>query len=95
MLILPHYFLVVIVKDRETGKSRGFGFVTFSDAADAKSAKEGLNECVCYINVLLHAYVWLLVCGCCLQIALNHSWLVSKLFMYAVILSHFVNSSTL
>lgn len=29
---------VWIVKDRETGKSKGYGFVTFASAAQAKSA---------------------------------------------------------
>ncbi len=35
--------LVVIVKDRETERSRGFGFVTFQNAKDAQDAKEQLN----------------------------------------------------
>ncbi|XP_044125239.1 cold-inducible RNA-binding protein B-like isoform X2 [Bufo gargarizans] len=34
---------VVVVKDRETKKSRGFGFVTFENADDAKDAMEGMN----------------------------------------------------
>lgn len=33
----------VVVTDRETGRSRGFGFVTYDDAAAADSAVSGLD----------------------------------------------------
>jgi len=33
-----------VISDRETGRSRGFGFVTMADAEGAKAAIEGLNE---------------------------------------------------
>lgn len=33
----------VVVKDRETGRSRGFGFVTFTNPDDAKDALHGMN----------------------------------------------------
>lgn len=34
----------VIIKDKFTGESRGFGFVEMPSAADAQAAIEGLNE---------------------------------------------------
>lgn len=33
----------VIIVDRDTRRSKGFGFVTFNQAADAQKAKDGLN----------------------------------------------------
>ena len=34
---------VKIIKDRDTERSRGFGFVEFSQEADAQKAKEAMN----------------------------------------------------
>lgn len=34
---------VRIITDRETNRSRGFGFAEFANADDAKAAMEGLN----------------------------------------------------
>lgn len=33
----------VVISDRETGRSRGFGFVTFSDETAASEALTGMN----------------------------------------------------
>ena len=33
----------VVVKDRDTNRSRGFGFVEFAQEADAQKAKEAMN----------------------------------------------------
>jgi cold-inducible RNA-binding protein len=32
-----------VITDRETGRSRGFGFVTYQDAGDAREAIEKMN----------------------------------------------------
>ena len=35
---------VVIIKDKFSGRSKGFGFVTFANEPDAQKAVEALNE---------------------------------------------------
>ena len=36
------YFSVIIVTDRETHKSRGFGYVVFTNEEDAKEAMQSM-----------------------------------------------------
>ncbi|KAE9616513.1 putative RNA recognition motif domain-containing protein [Lupinus albus] len=41
--LLLFFILVTIINDRETGRSRGFGFVTFASEQSLKDAIEALN----------------------------------------------------
>ncbi|RDW86959.1 RNA recognition motif domain-containing protein [Aspergillus mulundensis] len=34
----------IVMRDRDTGRSRGFGFVTLGSESEAQAAIEGLNE---------------------------------------------------
>ncbi|KAJ7668381.1 hypothetical protein DFH06DRAFT_1181500 [Mycena polygramma] len=34
----------IVMRDRDTGRSRGFGFVTFNSAQEADAAIQGLND---------------------------------------------------
>jgi RNA recognition motif-containing protein len=45
------YILVDVIRDKDTGRSRGFGFVKFDNADEAKDALEGMNGKVCCIHV--------------------------------------------
>jgi RNA recognition motif-containing protein len=38
------FTIQVVVKDRDTGRSRGFGFVRYSQEADAEAAITAMNN---------------------------------------------------
>lgn len=42
-LFVLDIFPVKVIMDRETGRSRGFGFVTFATSEDASSAIQGMD----------------------------------------------------
>ena len=42
--LLPYFLKIVkIISDRETGRSKGFGFITFGSEADAEAALQGMD----------------------------------------------------
>lgn len=42
--LYPFMHSQIVMKDRETGRSRGFGFVTYGSQQEADAAIAGLNE---------------------------------------------------
>ncbi|CAB1317153.1 unnamed protein product [Coregonus sp. 'balchen'] len=49
---------VDVIRDKETGRSRGFGFVKYDNADDAKDALEGMNGKV-YRLSMAGPFVWM------------------------------------
>ena len=47
VLTLVFLYVVLLMKDRETNKSRGFAFVTYENPGDAKDAAREMNGKVC------------------------------------------------
>jgi RNA recognition motif-containing protein len=44
LFALPSDHVQVVVKDRDTGRSRGFGFVRFSQESEAEQAIAAMNN---------------------------------------------------
>lgn len=51
------FFVARIIKDRESGRSRGFGFVTFSTLEEASSAIQGVDGQVMQIVTLVLDFI--------------------------------------
>ena len=37
-------FTAVVIRDRDTGRSKGYGFVTFDSKSDAEAAMDGMDK---------------------------------------------------
>ena len=44
---------VFLAKDRETGRAKGFAFISFQERADAAKACEKIDGCKCFPKLLL------------------------------------------
>lgn len=49
----PGYLSAKVIYDRDSGRSRGFGFITFSSADEVESALNNMNGVVKDISVVL------------------------------------------
>ena len=60
-----HVTRVFLAKDRETGRAKGFAFVSFADRSDAVRACEKMDGCKCLLQltklnslIILLRWVW-------------------------------------
>ena len=55
-IVFLFLFLALVVRDKETGESKGYGFVTFENPKEAKDAINGADGAVCIILIILVTY---------------------------------------
>lgn len=55
------FVLVDVIRDKETGRSRGFGFVKYDNVEDAKDAMTAMNG---KVRKLFHSFSWVIYCRC-------------------------------
>lgn len=69
---MPHSFLLHatarVIMDRETGRSRGFGFVTYADSEAASAAIQAMDQRV--LIMFLSLYGCFIILPCLMEIAI-------------------------
>lgn len=72
LFLPPPFSSVVVVKDRETQRSRGFGFITYCRPEDAKDAMRAMNGEVNLLDDVCKSAVAIYFLFCCIH--LLHIW---------------------